>query len=142
MKKFSSAIFAAAIVMITSVGPVFANSCPTLIQEGRDLLAKANYSKAEAAKIAALLDETVAVLAMTVPGVTPAPTWTTKVKTALPIPNDVWLQETVPPEPAAGVVQLHPAGEASETKVVPVGSGSESVAPAALLGPALATVMV
>lgn len=57
MKKLSSAIFAAAILMITSVGPVFANSCPTLIQEGRDLLAKANYSKAEAAKIAALLDE-------------------------------------------------------------------------------------
>ena len=57
MKKFSSAIFAVAIAMIAIVGPVFANSCPTLIQEGRDLLAKANYSKPEAAKIAVLLDE-------------------------------------------------------------------------------------
>jgi len=57
MKKFSSVIFAAAIAIITSVWPAFGNSCPTLIQEGRDLLAKANYSKTEAAKITSLLDE-------------------------------------------------------------------------------------
>lgn len=57
MKKLSHVIFAAAVAMIATIGPASANSCPTLIQEGRDLLSKANYSKTEAAKITALLDE-------------------------------------------------------------------------------------
>lgn len=58
MKKFLSLIFATVIAIgIAFASPVWANSCPTLIKEGRDLLAKANYSKTEAAKISALLDE-------------------------------------------------------------------------------------
>lgn len=56
MKKFSSLIFATALALGIA-GPTWANSCPTLIKEGRDALAKANYSKTEAAKISALLDE-------------------------------------------------------------------------------------
>lgn len=56
MKKFSTLIFATALALGIA-GPTWANNCPTLIQEGRDLLAKANYSKTEAAKITALLDE-------------------------------------------------------------------------------------
>ena len=39
-------------------------------------------------------------------------------------------------------VQDHPAGAAMEMKVVLAGSGSESVANGALLGPALLTVIV
>ena len=51
-------------------------------------------------------------------------------------------QDTVPGSSTAGVTQLHPAGEESETKVVPGGSVSSSDTEAAALGPALVTVMV
>lgn len=56
MRKISTLIFAGAFTMIFA-GPVSARTCPKLIKEGRDLLAKANYSKTEAAKIKGLLDE-------------------------------------------------------------------------------------
>lgn len=87
-------------------------------------------------------DVTVAVLASTVPPVTAAPTLTIRVNTALPIGIDVNEHDTVPPAPTTGVVHDQPPGEASETKVVPAGSGSEIEALEALLGPALAAVMV
>jgi len=56
MRKFSTLIFATVIAMIIG-GPAWGRTCPKLIKEGRDLLAKANYSKTEAAKIKTLLDE-------------------------------------------------------------------------------------
>jgi hypothetical protein len=51
-------------------------------------------------------------------------------------------QETVPPAPTAGVVHDHPPGDESETNVVPADNVSERLTVAALLGPALFTVMV
>lgn len=38
-------------------GPGFARTCPKLIKEGRDLLAKASLSKVDVTKIKGLLDE-------------------------------------------------------------------------------------
>jgi hypothetical protein len=49
---------------------------------------------------------------------------------------------TVPPAPTAGVVHSHPATEVSETNVVPAGSVSFKLTPAAAEGPALLTVIV
>lgn len=43
--------------LIFSVQPVWANSCPRLIKEGRELLSKAKLAKAEEGKLKALLDE-------------------------------------------------------------------------------------
>lgn len=87
-------------------------------------------------------DDTVAVLLITVPTVTPAPTCTTRLKTALPDANEAFEQETVPPAPTAGVVQLQPPGNESDTKVVPADRVSDSATVAALLGPMLLTVML
>ena len=87
-------------------------------------------------------EEAVAVFESTVPLATVAPTLTVSVKTALPTPRLGVEHDTVPPAPTAGMVQDHPTGDASDTKVVPTGSGSVSDTVAALLGPALATVMV
>jgi hypothetical protein len=87
-------------------------------------------------------EETVAVLDRTVPPATAALTPTVSVKTALPAERVATEQETVPPAPTAGVVQIHPAADASETKVVPAGSVSESETDAASLGPAFDTVRV
>jgi len=56
MKKFSTLILAGIFAMVFA-GPASARTCPKLIKEGRDLLAKANYSKSDAAKIKGLLDE-------------------------------------------------------------------------------------
>jgi len=69
-------------------------------------------------------------------------TFTVSVKTALPTPRLAIEQDTVPPAPTAGVVQDQPPGDASDTKVVPGGNVSESETEAALLGPALFTVIV
>lgn len=44
-------------LLIFSVQPVWANSCPRLIKEGRELLSKAKLAKAEEDKLKALLDE-------------------------------------------------------------------------------------
>ena len=78
----------------------------------------------------------------TVPLAVAGATMTTSWKTALPGARVVAVQETVPVPPTAGVVQLQPAGEESETKLVPAGRVSETATVAALLGPALLTVMV
>jgi len=56
MKRFASLILAATLGMF-SAGPAFARTCPKLIKEGRDLLAKASVSKADASKIKSLVDE-------------------------------------------------------------------------------------
>jgi hypothetical protein len=87
-------------------------------------------------------DDTVAVFDNTVPAVVDRSTATTNVKTALPIPNDRLVQETVPPKPTAGAKHPQPPGDASETNVVPAGIGSDSLTEAASPGPALLTVMV
>jgi hypothetical protein len=59
-----------------------------------------------------------------------------------PVPRVAIEQSTLPPAPTAGVVHVQPAGVASDTKVVPGGSVSASVALVAALGPELATVIV
>jgi hypothetical protein len=87
-------------------------------------------------------EETVAVFDSTVPPATPAPTLTTSVKAELPVPSVPIEQETVPPAPTTGVVQLHPPGADSETKAVPTGSVSERLTLVAALGPAFATLIV
>lgn len=89
-----------------------------------------------------VLEETDAVLLNTVPPATPLPTFVTRVKTALLTPNNVFVQVTVPVEPTPGVEQDQPPGGANDTKVVPLGSVSDSETEDALLGPALFTVMV
>lgn len=44
-------------LLILSVQPVLARTCPTLIKEGKELLATAKLSKANENKVKALLDE-------------------------------------------------------------------------------------
>jgi hypothetical protein len=84
---------------------------------------------------------TVAVL-LIVP-VVPAPTFTTSVNTSFALAaTDGLVQLTVPLVPTAGVVQLQPAAEVNDAKVVPPGSVSSSVDVVAGSGPALATVIV
>ncbi|HEY2919401.1 MAG TPA: hypothetical protein VGK77_10450 [Candidatus Binatia bacterium] len=56
MKRIATLVLAATLGMFYA-GPAFARTCPKLIKEGRDLLAKASLSKADATKIKGLLDE-------------------------------------------------------------------------------------
>jgi hypothetical protein len=56
MKRIATLILAA-VLGIFFAGPALARTCPKLIKEGRDLLAKANLSKADATKIKGLLDD-------------------------------------------------------------------------------------
>jgi hypothetical protein len=56
MKKISTMVFAA-MLAISFAQPVWARTCPKLIKEGRDLLAKTKLVKAEKDKAKALLDE-------------------------------------------------------------------------------------
>jgi len=87
-------------------------------------------------------EATVAVFAITVPVTTLALTLTTSVNIELPTANDGLVQLTVPVPPTAGAVQVHPAGVASETNVVPAGRVSARVADTATLGPAFVAVIV
>ena len=89
-----------------------------------------------------VVEDAVAVLEMIVPPAVPALTLTTSVKTALPTPRVAIEQLTLPVPPTAGVLQDHPPGEESDTKVVPAGSVSARATDWALLGPAFVTVMV
>ena len=66
--------------------------------------------------------ETVAVFEITVPAAVEASTWTVRVKTALPTANEALEQETVPPAPTAGLVQLQPAGAVQD-----VGAGADGL---------------
>ena len=86
--------------------------------------------------------DTVAVFESTVPCATFASTCTPRVKLALATGIFAILQETVPPAPNAGVVQLQPPGDASDANVVPAGSVSDKTTEAAKSGPALVTVIV
>jgi len=61
---------------------------------------------------------------------------------ALPTGILAILQEIVPPAPTAGVVQLQPPGDASDTNVVPAGNVSDKLVETAELGPALVAVIV
>jgi hypothetical protein len=83
-----------------------------------------------------------AVLEITVPLGVPAPTFTTRVKTADPGANEEFVAVTVPVAPTAGVVANHPDAVLNETNVVLGGTASVSWALVALFGPLLATVIV
>src|SRR5712691_856873 len=85
---------------------------------------------------------TVAVLVSVLPSSAAALTWTTRVKVAVaPLASVAVVQFTVPVEPAAGVVQLQPAGVGIDWNVVSGGSGSFILTFAAAFGPALLTVI-
>jgi hypothetical protein len=86
--------------------------------------------------------ETVTSLEMTVPFAVEGATSTVRVNTELPGGRLAIEQETVPPSPTVRLLHDQAPGEESETKVVSAGSVSERLAAAALLGPALVTVMV
>ena len=56
MKKISRLVLTV-ILAISFVQPVWARTCPKLIKEGRDLLAKSKLAKTEKDKAKALIDE-------------------------------------------------------------------------------------
>ena len=86
---------------------------------------------------------TVAVLFKNVPGGVATSVLTTRVKASpLVIARLAFVQLTVPFAPTIGVVHGQPAGDDSETNVVPAGSGSFNAALAAGSGPELTTVIV
>ena len=72
----------------------------------------------------------------------PASTLTVSVNTALPTKSDAIEQDTRPFAPTAGVEHDQPPGDVSDTNVVLAGSVSDIATVAALLGPALLTVIV
>src|SRR5438034_1034468 len=91
----------------------------------------------------AVVELTVAVLEIVLPSSAAGLTWTPRVKVAVaPLANEAVVQFTVPVEPAAGVVQLQPAGVGIDWNVVCDGNGSFMVTLAAAFGPALLTVIV
>ena len=53
---FSTAMLAASLVILLAQ-PVWARTCPKLIKEGRDLLAKSKLAKTEKDKAKTLIDE-------------------------------------------------------------------------------------
>src|SRR5438445_688789 len=68
---------------------------------------------------------TAAVLVSVLPSSAAALTWTARVKVAVaPLANEAVVQFTMPVEPAAGVVQVQPAGVGIDWNVVSAGSGS------------------
>jgi hypothetical protein len=56
IKQFSTAMLAVSL-MISFAQPVWARTCPKLIKEGRDLLAKSKLAKTEKDKAKTLIDE-------------------------------------------------------------------------------------
>src|SRR5579863_2949099 len=80
---------------------------------------------------------------ITVPFAVPALTFTTKVKVAaVRADMPTLVHTTLPVPPMAGVMQLHPAGAAIDTKVVFAGIVVTTVALSAALGPLLVTICV
>lgn len=57
MMKRALSVLGLAGLLIFSVQPVWANSCPRLIKEGKELLGKTKLGKADQDKVKALLDE-------------------------------------------------------------------------------------
>src|SRR5216117_40748 len=93
--------------------------------------------------VSKVVELTVAVLAIVLPSSAAGLTWTARVKVAVaPMASVAVVQLTVPGEPAAGVVQLQPAGVGIDWNVVCGGNGSFMVTLAAAFGPALLTVIV
>ena len=84
----------------------------------------------------------VAVLLRIDPAATFGATATVSVKTELPMANEEFEHETVPPSPASGAVHNHPSGALKSTKDVPAGSVSVHEALPATSGPLLVTVIV
>jgi hypothetical protein len=84
----------------------------------------------------------VAVFVTSVPPTADPDTASVSVNAAFPLLHDAMVHETRPLAPTAGVVHDQPPGEASETKVVPAGSASDSDTAAATAGPLLVAVMV
>jgi hypothetical protein len=91
-----------------------------------------------------LTDElTVAVSVISVPFAVPEFTLVTSEKVAAVLPAIFKaVQITLPVPPTGGVVQLQPAGAATDTKVVFVGTPSTNVALSAALGPLFVTTCV
>jgi hypothetical protein len=86
--------------------------------------------------------ETVAVLLIVEPAALAA-TRTVSVKVAVDATaREALVQETLPVAPTAGVVQVNPAGDASETNVVFAGSVSARVTFTAAFGPLFVTAIV
>src|SRR5262245_50154405 len=86
----------------------------------------------------AVVDVTVAELAIVVPLGTLAPTRTTMVKLGVaPAASVARVKVTVPVAPTAGVELAQPAGTLAETNVVPDGSVSERLTFWASVGPLL-----
>ena len=56
MGRFTSFVIGGGL-LIFSIGPLWAFQCPTLIKEGKELLASAKLSGADQKKVKALLDE-------------------------------------------------------------------------------------
>ncbi len=56
MRKTSTTVFAA-LLAIALVQPVWARTCPKLIKEGRELLAKSKLAQSEKTKAKSLIDE-------------------------------------------------------------------------------------
>ena len=56
MKKLSM-LAAAVVLALLSAQPLWARTCPKVIKEGRDSLAKAKLSKTESDKVKTLLDD-------------------------------------------------------------------------------------
>ena len=56
MRKTSTTVFAA-LLTIALVQPVSARTCPKLIKEGRELLAKSKLAQSEKTKAKSLIDE-------------------------------------------------------------------------------------
>src|SRR5438309_1299098 len=126
-------------------------SVPDVASAGARLLIARSAARTVVVAVAALLTRlgskvaelTVAVLEMTVPSRVLALTWTTMVKLAVaPLARDVVVQLTVPVMPTIGVVQVQPAGDVTDRKVVCDGSKSSILTFAAALGPALARLTV
>ena len=125
---------------------------PAITGSGESVLVTAMSARATTAVVAVeeLLpvlgsvtgDVIVPVLDSIVPSGVLAGTCTTRLKTATCVLSSVsFLAVTVPFEPIDGVVLVHPAGAAKDTKVVPAGSESLITRSTALSPPLLVTVI-
>lgn len=86
---------------------------------------------------------TVAILVKKVPGAVPVGMCSVSAKFALlPAVKFATVQVTVPVPPGAGVLHVQPAGDDSETNVIPGGIGSDTDTDVASSGPPLKTFSV